>query len=92
MVHEIFCFIKKTSFTKKLNFFLSNPNCDKTEIVTKRQNSNWDKTQEQKLWQNLKLKLRQTLTTQIVTKCKYSNYDKTKNLKLQQKSNSNQTK
>ena len=64
----------------------------KTQIVTNLKNSNWDKTQKLKLWQNSKCdqtkksngdktqknKLCQYSKTQIVTKLKNSNCYKTK--------------
>ena len=40
---------------------LKNLPCNKTQIVTKLENSNYDKTQILKLWQNSKLKLWQNL-------------------------------
>ena len=58
----------KTQIVKKKNL--------KTQIVTKIKNSNCDKTQKLKLWQNSK--------TQIATKLENLNCDKTKKSELWQ--------
>ena len=50
-------------------------------MLTKRKNSNCDKTQKRKLWKKLKASNCDNLKTQIMTKLYNSNYDKT--LKLQ---------
>ena len=47
---------------------------DKTQVVMKLNNSNDDKTQKLKMWQNSK--------THIVTKLENSNYDKTQKFKF----------
>ena len=46
-----------TQFVTKLKLW-QNSSCDKIRIVTKLENSNDDKTQKFKLWQNLKKKLK----------------------------------
>ena len=47
----------KTQSVTKLRVW-QNSECDKTQSVTKLENSNYDKTQKLKLWQNLKKKIK----------------------------------